>query len=83
MTQSPLAVARTAKATAEVAPAPYSSKLSRRDSTRHQHFAPLALRGFLKTDYRDLEATLRDRAESRDALGLKTVPRGRTPRRPG
>jgi hypothetical protein len=74
MTQSPLAVARTALATAKIALTPYSSKFSRRDYTRHQHFALLALREFLKTDYRGLEAILRDWAELRDALGLKKVP---------
>jgi len=74
MTKSPLAVARTALATAKIALLPYSSKFSRRDYTRHQHFALLALREFLKTDYRGLEAILLDWAELRDTLGLTKVP---------
>jgi hypothetical protein len=74
MTKSPLAVARTAFATAKIALLPYSSKFSRRDYTRHQHFALLTLREFLKTDYRGLEAILHDWAELRDTLGLTKVP---------
>ncbi len=74
MTKSPLALARTALATAKIALLPYSSKFSRHDYTQHQLFALLTLREFLKTDYRGLEAILRDWAELRDALGLKKVP---------
>jgi hypothetical protein len=74
MTKSPLALARTALATARIALLPYSSKFSRHDFTQHQLFALLALREFLKVDYRGLEAILRDWAELRDALGLKKVP---------
>jgi hypothetical protein len=74
MTKSPLAVARTALATAKIALLPYSSKFSRRDYTRHQHFALLTLREFLKTDYRGLEAILHDWAELRETLGLTKVP---------
>ena len=69
MTKSPLALARTSLATL-----PYSSKFSRHDYTQHQLFALLALREFLKTDYRGLEEILRDWAELRDALGLTKVP---------
>ena len=74
MTKSPLAVARTALDTARVALPAYSSKYSRHDFTQHQHFALLALRGFLKVDYRGLEEILREWAELRDALGLAKVP---------
>ena len=74
MTKSPLALARTALAAARKALPAYSSKFSRNDFTQHQHFALLALREFLKTDYRGLEQILRDWAELRDALGLKKVP---------
>ena len=74
MIKSPLELARTALATAKIALLPYSSKFSRHDYTQHQLFAPLALREFLKTDYRGLEAILRDWAEVRDALGLTKVP---------
>src|SRR5262249_51209059 len=74
MTESPLASARTALAAAREALPAYSSKFSRKDFTQHQHFALLALREFLRTDYRGLEAMLGDWAESRDALGLTKVP---------
>jgi hypothetical protein len=74
MTKSPLALARTALATAKIALLPYSSKYSRHDYTQHQLFALLTLREFLKTDYRGLEAILRDWAELRDTLGLTKVP---------
>jgi Transposase domain (DUF772) len=74
MTKSPLALARTALAVAREALPAYSSKYSRHDYTQHQHFALLALREFLKVDYRGLEAMLRDWAELREALGLAKVP---------
>jgi hypothetical protein len=74
MTKSPLALARTALATAKIALLPYSSKFSRHDYTRHQLFALLSLREFLKVDYRGLEQIRREWAELRDALGLKKVP---------
>jgi hypothetical protein len=51
-----------------------SSKFSRHDFTQHQLLALLALREFLKVDYRGLEAILRDWAELRDTLGLTKVP---------
>jgi hypothetical protein len=74
MTKSPLALARTALATAREALPAYSSKFSRHDFTQHQLFALLALREFLRTDYRGLEAMLRDWGDLRDALGLAKVP---------
>jgi hypothetical protein len=74
MTKSPLALARTALATAKIALFPYSSKFSRHDYTQHQLFALLVLREFLKVDYRGLEEILRDWAELRDILGLTKVP---------
>ena len=74
MTKSPLAVARTALDVAREAVPAYSSKFSRHDFTQHQHFALLALREFLKTDYRGLEQILKDWAELRDTLGLTKVP---------
>ena len=74
MTKSPLALARTALATARIALRPYASKFSRHDYTQHQLFALLTIREFLKVDYRGLEEILRDWAELRGALGLKKVP---------
>src|SRR6516165_5832539 len=74
MTKSRLALACTSLDTAKIALLPYCSKYSRHDYTQHQHFALLALREFLKTDYRGLEQILRDWAELRDTLGLEKVP---------
>ena len=74
MTKSPLKLARMALSVARESIPAYSSKFSRKDFTQHQHFALLALREFLRTDYRGLEAMLGDWAELRDALGLKKVP---------
>jgi hypothetical protein len=74
MTKSPLALARAALAAARRALPAYSSKFSRRDFTQHQLFALLALRAFLKTDYRGLEQFLTDWSDLRAALGLAKVP---------
>ena len=65
---------REALAVAQESLPAYSSKFSRHDYTQHQHFALLALREFLKTDYRGLEAMLLDWAELRETLGLSKVP---------
>jgi hypothetical protein len=72
--KSPLALAKTALAAAREAIPQYSSRFSRHDYTQHQLYALVALRRLLKTDYRSLEATLRDWAELREALGLVRVP---------
>jgi hypothetical protein len=74
MTKSPLAVARAALAAAADALPAYASKFSRKDFTQHQLFALLALREFLRTDYRGLEQYLRDWSDLRQALGLTKVP---------
>jgi hypothetical protein len=74
MTKSPRAVAREALELAREALPPYSATRSRKDFTQHQLFAILALKTFLKTDYRGVEAFLEDFAEIRDDLGLKKVP---------
>jgi hypothetical protein len=72
--KSPLDLARTALEQAREAIPQYSSRFSRHDYTQHQLYALVALRRLLKTDYRGLEATLRDWTELRDALGLSRVP---------
>jgi hypothetical protein len=72
--KSPLELARTAMAIAREAIPPYSSKFSRHDFTQHQLYALLALRRHFHTDYRGLEAILRDWSELRTALGLNRVP---------
>ncbi|MFO0953678.1 MAG: hypothetical protein U0835_21485 [Isosphaeraceae bacterium] len=72
--KSPLALARAALASARETLPEYSSKFSRHDYTQHQLYAVLALRDFLKVDYRGLEEVLREWAELRDALSLSRVP---------
>jgi hypothetical protein len=74
MTKSPRAVAQEALRLARDAMPAYSSKFSRRDFTQHQLFALLALKTFLKTDYRGLAQMLVDFRELRDDLGLDKVP---------
>ena len=74
MTKSPRAVAREALRLAADALPAYSSPFSRKDFTQHQLFAVLALKTFLKTDYRGVAAFLSDFAELRADLGLKKVP---------
>jgi hypothetical protein len=74
MTKSPRAVAREALRLAQDALPPYSAPRSRKDFTTHQLFAVLALKTFLKTDYRGVAQVLADFAELRDDLGLGKVP---------
>ena len=74
MTKSPRAVAREALRLAQEALPAYSSKHSRKDYTQHQLFAILALKTFLKTDYRGVVQALRDFADLREDLGLAAVP---------
>ena len=74
MTKSPRAVAREALRVAREAMPAYSSKYSRKDFTQHQLFAILAVKVFLKTDYRGVVAALDDFAELRSDLGLTKVP---------
>lgn len=52
----------------------YSAVRSRKDFTQHQLFAILALKTFLKTDYRGVAQFLTDFAELRNDLGLDKVP---------
>ena len=74
MTKSPRAVAREALRLAQDALPPYSAVRSRKDFTQHQLFAVLALKTFLKTDYRGVAQFLADFAEARTDLGLAKVP---------
>jgi hypothetical protein len=74
MTKSPRALAREALRVAQEALPAYSSKHSRKDYTRHQLFAILALKTFFKTDYRGVVQMLRDFAELREELGLDSAP---------
>ena len=74
MTKSALDLARMALSVARESIPAYSSKFSRKDFTQHQLFALLALKTFLKTDYRGLIQMLADFAELRQDLGLGKVP---------
>lgn len=74
MTKSPRAVAQEALRQAREVLPPYTSARSRKDFTSHQLFAVLALKAFLKTDYRGVVAFLADFAELRDDLGLAKLP---------
>ena len=70
MTKSALAVAREALDAARVALPAYSSKFSKKTYTQHQLVAALAVRQFLKSDYRGIEQHLKDWSDLRAALGL-------------
>lgn len=74
MTKSPRAVAREALELARQSLPAYTSARSRKDYTSHQLFAILALKQFLRTDYRGVVQFLHDFAELRDDLGLSKVP---------
>ena len=74
MTKSPRAVAREALRLAQESLPPYSAARSRKDYTQHQLFAILALKTFLKVDYRGVAEFLKDFAELRNDLGLTKVP---------
>jgi len=74
LTKSPLALAKTALSAAEKALPRYSCPKSRHDFTQHQLFACLALKEFLKTDYRGLVQMLTEWSDLRQALGLTKVP---------
>ena len=74
MTKSAVRVARDALAAGEAALPPYGSPFSRRDYTQPQLFALLALRHFLRTDYRGVVTLAAEWCELREALGLTRVP---------
>ena len=74
MTKSPRRAARAALRRAQEALPAYASRTSRHDFTQAQLFAILALKTFLKTDYRGVVAFLADFPELRGDLGLSKVP---------
>jgi hypothetical protein len=74
MTKSPRRVAREGLRLAREALPAYSCPTSRHDFTQLQLFAILALKTFLKTDYRGVVAFLDDFPEPRRDLGLTKVP---------
>jgi hypothetical protein len=74
MTTSAVRLAREALRAGEAALPAYSSRFSRHDFTQPQLFALLALRQFLKTDYRGVTTLLAEWSELRRVLGLRKVP---------
>ena len=74
MTKSPRRVAREALGLGQEALPAYACPTSRKDFTQAQLFAILALKTFLKTDYRGVVAFLDDFPELRSDLGLTKVP---------
>lgn len=71
MTKSALAVAHAALEAARATLPAYSSKFSKKTYTQHQLFAILAVRQFLRTDYRGIEQHLADWSDLRATLGLR------------
>lgn len=74
MTKSPRRLAREALQVAQEALPSYASRTSRHDFTQAQLFAILALKTFLKTDYRGVVAFVADFPELQHDLGLTKVP---------
>ena len=74
MTKSPRRVVREALRLAQEALPAYSCRTSRHDFTQPQLFALLALKTFLKTDYRGVVACRKDFPELQADLGLPRVP---------
>ena len=74
MTKSPRGVAQEALRLAQDALPAYTSARSRKDFTSHQLFAILALKTFLKTDYRGIAQLPADLGDLREDLGLDKVP---------
>lgn len=74
MSKSPLAVTQEALRAARTALPAYSCAVSRRDYTQHQLFAILALKQFLKQDYRGIVTLLQEWSDLRQVLHLKKIP---------
>jgi hypothetical protein len=64
----------TALATAQEALPKYAHRFSPKTYTQHQLFACLALKNFLRTDYRGVVAHLEDNASLRELLAMSRVP---------
>jgi hypothetical protein len=69
--KSPKAVVLAALATARRAIPAYSHDCSPKKFTQHQLFACLALKNFLKTDYRGVSAHLKNHAALVEAIELQ------------
>jgi hypothetical protein len=74
ITKSPRKVLLAAYATAKNVLPPYAHRFSPHKFTLAQLFACLVLKTFLKTDYRGIEAFLKDCPELRKTIGLMNVP---------
>jgi hypothetical protein len=74
MTKSPRRLTREALHVAQDALPAYASRTSRHDFTQAQLFAILALKTFLKTDYRGVVAFVADFPELQSDLELSKVP---------
>ena len=74
LTKSPLAFARSALETGKQALPPYSHPKSPHKFTQPQLLAILALRVFMRWDFRAVVTALSEWSELRDALQLKSVP---------
>jgi len=74
LTRSTLAFARAALKAGQRALPPYSHPKSPHKYTQPQLFALLALKDFLRKDYRGLVRTVAEWSELRRALGLQGVP---------
>jgi len=74
MTRSPVQFARAALKAAQKALPAYSHPKSPHKYTQPQLFACLALKQFLKTNFRSLQVMLTEWSDLREALGLRQVP---------
>ena len=74
LTKSPVAFAKTALEVGKRSLALYGHRNSPHKFTQPQLFAMLALRDFLRQDYRGLVALITEWRELRDALELEEVP---------
>ena len=73
-TKSPRKVLLVAHAVAVEALAAYSHLCSPKTFTQHQLFAMLALKEFMRCDYRKAARLLNDCRDLREAIGLKKAP---------
>lgn len=74
LSKSPLAVAKMALRIARAAIPAWSCPKSRHDFTQPQLFALLAVKEFLRTDYRGVVAYLEDWSNLRKILKIKKIP---------
>ena len=74
MTKSPTAFAKAALDAATESLKPYSHPNSPHKFTQPQIFAILALKDFMKTDYRGIIQILSEWSDLRNILGLKRLP---------